>query len=195
MSKVREIGESFDKEPDRWEAGSEEFEVQLRHNTERALARLQVRRKTLNEALEKFKSEVAKAKGIDDERKEELEEHFDDVGVQLALVKAEAGDAFKIQRKMIKYSIAALEATVGRHLDAAGHAADKALQEAADKFMAATIEYEAEADALEARVFMNKTVPKVQAGTKKSDFPAHNQRIQNSALWKKEYAQGQGDHL
>jgi hypothetical protein len=145
--------------------------------------------------LERFKSEVAKAKGIDDERKKEMEKHFDDVEVQLALVKAEARDAFKVQRKMIKYSIATLEATVGRHLDAAGHAADKPLQEAADKFIAATIEYEAEADALETQVFMKKAEAKAQLEKKKSDLPAHNQRVQNSAPWKKEYAQGQGDHL
>ena len=43
-----------------------------------------------------------------------------------------------------------------RHLIAAGHAADKSFQEAADKFIAATIEYEAEADALEAQVFIEK---------------------------------------
>ena len=53
---------------------------------------------------------------------------------------------------MIKYSIATLEATVDRHLDAAGHAIDKSLEKAADKFIAAAIEYEAEADALEAQV-------------------------------------------
>ena len=109
MSKVREIGESFDKKLDHWEASSTEFEVQLQHTTEQAPARLEIRKKTLNEALEKFKSEVAKAKGIAEERKKEMEEHFDDVEVQLALVKAEARDAFKVQRKMIKYSIATLE--------------------------------------------------------------------------------------
>ena len=71
----------------------------------------------MNEALEKFKSEVTKAKGISEERKKEIEEYFDDVEVQLGLVEAEARDAFEVQRKMIKYSIAALEATVGQTSD------------------------------------------------------------------------------
>ena len=128
----------------------------MRHTTEQTLAKLEVCRKTLNQSLEKFKSEVAKAKGISEERKKEMEEYFDDVEFQLALVKAEAGDAFKVQRKMIEYSIATLEATVDRHLDAAGHAAGKSLQEAAGKFIAAAILYEAEADALEAQLFIKE---------------------------------------
>ena len=156
MSKVREIRESFDKELDHWEAGATALEVQLQHTTEQALARLEVCKKTLNEALEKFKPEVAKVKGIAEEKKKEIEEHFDDVEVQLTLVKAKARYAFKVQRKMIKYSIAASEATVDRHLEAASHAADKSLQEAACKFIGSTIEYETEADALEAQVFMKK---------------------------------------
>ncbi len=172
MSKLREIRESFEKKLDHWEASATEFEVQLQHTTGQALARLEIRRKTLNEALEKFKSEVTKAKGISEERKKEIEEYFDDVEVQLGLVEAEARDAFKVQRKMIKYSIAALEATVDRHLIAAGHAADKSFQEAADKFIAATIEYEAEADALEAQVFIEKAEATAQLERKKSDLMA-----------------------
>ncbi|MGO9312589.1 MAG: hypothetical protein ACLQDI_07620 [Syntrophobacteraceae bacterium] len=156
MSKVREIRESFDKKLGHWEASSTEFEMQLQNTTEQAPARIEIRKRILNEALEKFKSEVAKAKGISEERKKEMEEYFDDVEVQLALVKADDRDAFKVQRKMIKYSIATLEDTVNRRLSAAGHAADKPLQEASDKFIAAAIEYEAEADALEAQIFMNK---------------------------------------
>lgn len=195
MSKVREIRESFDRKMDHWEAGATAFEAQLQDSTEQALASLEVRRKILNEALEKFKSEVVNVKGIAEERKKEMEEHFDDVEVQLALVKAEARDAFRVQRKMIKYSISALEATVDRHLDAACHAADKSLQEAADKFIAATIEYEAVADALETQVFVKKAEAEAWFEKEKSDLAAQNQRIQNSAPWKKECARGESDHL
>jgi len=169
--------------------------VQSQRATERALSRLEVRRKTLNEALEKFKSEVAKAKGVAEEEKKEMEEHFDDVEVQLSLVKAEAIDAFKVQRKMIKYSIATLEATVDRHLGAAGYPTDKSLQEAANKFISATIEYEAEADALEAQVFMRKVEARAQFEKKESDLLAQNQLFQNSAPGKREHVQGQSDHL
>ena len=76
MSRVREIRESFDKKLDHWEAGATAFEAQLQQTTEQALAKLEVRRKTLNEALEKFKSEVAKAKGIAEERKKEMRGTF-----------------------------------------------------------------------------------------------------------------------
>jgi hypothetical protein len=172
MSKGREIRESFDKKLDHWEAGSTEFEMQLQNATEQTPARLEICRKILNEALERFKSEVVKVKGISEERKKEMEEYFDDVEVQLALVKAEDIDAFKVQRKMIKYSIATLEDTVNRHLEAGGHAADKSLQEASDKFIAAAIEYEAEADALEAQVFMEKADPTARFERKNSDLPA-----------------------
>jgi DNA repair exonuclease SbcCD ATPase subunit len=172
MPKITEIRESIDKKLDRWEAGATAFEAQLQQTGEQALAKLEARKKTLKEALEKFKSEVAKAKGIAEEKKTGILAQCDDLHVQLALVKADARDAFAVQRKVIKYSIATLESTVERHLDAAGHAADKSIQEAADKFIAAAIEYEAEADALEARFVMKKTEAKAQFEKKKSDLMA-----------------------
>ena len=45
------------------------FEAQLQQTKEQAAARLEVRKKTLNEALEKFKSEVATTKRIAGEKK------------------------------------------------------------------------------------------------------------------------------
>ncbi len=137
MSKIREIRESIDKKLDRWEASATAFEAQLQQTKEQALAKLEVRKKKLNEAVEKFKSEVAKAKGIAEEKKKEMQAQFDDLQVQLALGKAEARDAFEAQRKKIQHSIATLEATVDRHLDAAGNALDDSLEKAADKYIAA----------------------------------------------------------
>src|SRR5208337_5639821 len=144
MPKVKEIRESIDKKLDHWEASATAFEAQLQQTEEQARAELEVRKKKLNEALEKFKSELAKVKGITEEKKKEMQAQFDDLQVQLALGKAEARDVFETQRKKIQHSIATLEATVDRHLDAA----DKSLEQAADKLIAADIEYEAEADAL-----------------------------------------------
>jgi len=172
MPKIKEIRESIDRKLDHWEASATAFEAQLQQTKEQALARLEVRRKTLNEALEKFKSEMAKAKGIAEEKKKEMQAQFGDLQVQLALGKAETRDAFEAQRKKIRHSIATLEATVDRHLDAAGHAADKSLEQAADKLIAADIEYEAEADALEAKFMMKKAEAKAQFEKKKSDLLA-----------------------
>jgi len=64
MSKIKEIRESIDKKLDYWEASATAFEAQLEQTKEQALVKLEVRKKTLNEALEKFTSDVAKAKGI-----------------------------------------------------------------------------------------------------------------------------------
>jgi DNA repair exonuclease SbcCD ATPase subunit len=172
MSKVKEIRESIDKKLAHWEASATAFETQLQQTKEQAQARLEARKKTLNEALEKFKSEVAKAKGIAEEKKKEMQTQFGDLKVQLALGKAETEDAFEAQRKKIRHSIATLEATVDRHLDAAGQAADKSLEQAADKLIAADIEYEAEADALEAKFMMKKAEAKAQFEKKKSDLLA-----------------------
>ena len=172
MSKVKEIRESIDKKLDHWEASATAFEAQLQQTEEQALAKLEVCKKTLNEALEKFKSEVAKAKGIAEEKKKEIQAEFDDLQVQLTLGKAEAKEAFGAQRKKIQHSIATLEATVDRHLDAAGHALEKSLEKAADKFIAAEIQYEAAADALEARLFMKKIEAKAQFEKKKGELLA-----------------------
>src|SRR5208337_1195765 len=187
MPKIKEIRESIDRKLDHWEASATAFEAQLQQTKEQALARLEVRRKTLNEALEKFKSEMAKAKGIAEEKKKEMQAQFGDLQVQLALGKAETRDAFEAQRKKIRHSIATLEATVDRHLDAAGHAADKSLEQAADKLIAADIEYEAEADALEAKFMMKKAEAKAQFEKKKSDLLAQSKnsklRSREKGVW------------
>jgi DNA repair exonuclease SbcCD ATPase subunit len=172
MSKVREIREPIDKKLDHWEASATAFEEQLQRTKEQALAKLEARKKTLNEALEKFKSEVGKAKGIAEEKKKELQAKFGDLQVQLALGKAEAKDAFKAQREKTQHLIASLEAAVDRHLDAAGHAIDERLEKAADKFITEAIAYEAEAEALEAQFAMKKVEAKAQFEQKKSELLA-----------------------
>lgn len=172
MSKVREIRESIEKKLDQWEASATAIEAQLQQTESQGRAELEDRKKELNEALERFKTEVAKAKGIAEEKKEEMQAQFDDLQVQLALGKAEARDAFEAQRKKVQHSIATLEATVDRHLDAAGSALDDSLHNAVDKYIAAEIEYEAAMDALEARLFMKKIEAKAQFEEKKGDLLA-----------------------
>ena len=172
MSNIREIRQSIDKKLDHWEASATAIEAQLQQTREQALTKLEVRKKTLKEALEKFKSELATTKGIPEEKKKEIQAQCDELQVQLALGKAEARDAFEAQRKKIQHSIATLEATVDRHLDAAGHAVDKSLEKAAEKLIDAEIEYDAEADALEARFMTIKAEAKAQFEKKKSDLQA-----------------------
>ncbi len=188
MSKVRAIRESIDKKLDHWEATATALEEQLQQTEQQAQAKLEVRKKKLDETLEKFKSEVAKAKGIAEEKKKEMQTQFDDLQVQLALGKAEAGDAFEAQSKKIRHSIATLEATVDRHLDAAGNALDDSFDRAADKFVAAAIEYEAAADALEARLFMKKVEAKAEFENKKKDFLAQISKFKTQLQGKRDMA-------
>jgi len=192
MLKIREIRESLDKKLDHWEASATAFEAQLQQTKEQALAKLEVRKKRLNEAVEKFKSEVATTKGISEEKKEQIQAQFDDLQVQLALGKAEARDAFGAQRKKIQHSLDSLEATLDRHLDLwtlpAKPPNDKSLEKAADKFVAAAIEYEAEADALEAQLFMKKAGAKAQFEKKKSDLLAQIDEFKTQLQGKRDMA-------
>jgi hypothetical protein len=188
MPKVKEIRESIEKKLDHWEASATAFEAQLQQTEEQALAKLEVYKKKLNEAVEKLKSEVAKAKGISEEKKKEIEASFDDLQVQLALGKAEARDAFEAQRKKIQHSIATLEAAVDRHLDTAGKALDESLHKAADKYIAAQIEYEAAAEALEARLFMKKVEAEAQFEKKKSDLLAQINTFKTQLKGKRDMA-------
>ena len=188
MSKIKEIREAIDTKLDRWEASATAFETQLQQTEEQALAKLEVRKKRLNEALEKFKSEVAKAKGITEEKKKKLQVQFDDLQVQLALGKAEAREAFEARRKKIEHSIATLEATLDRHLDAAGKALDDSLHKAVDKYIAAEIEYEAVAEALEARLFMKKVEAKAQFENKKKDLLAQISKFKTQLQGKRSMA-------
>jgi len=148
MSKIREIREAIDTKLDKWEAGATAVEAQLQQTKEQALEELEARKKRLNTTLEAFKSEVAKAKGIADEKKTEIQARFEDVQVQLALGKAEARDAFEAQKEKIQHSITTLETTLDRELDAAGQSIDESLKKAANAFIAAAIGLEAEMEAL-----------------------------------------------
>ena len=172
MPKIRELRESIDKKLDHWEASATAFEAQLQRTREQALARLEARKKTLNDALERFKAEIAQAKGIAEEKKKEMQTQFGELQVQLALGKAETKDAFEAQSKKIRHLIATLEAKVDRHLDAAGQTIDESLEKAADKLIDADIEYEAEAEALEAQFLIEKAETKAQFEKKKADLLA-----------------------
>ena len=68
--------------------------------------------------------------------------------VQLALGKAEARDSFEYQREKIRHSIATLEATVDRQLEASGQAIHGSLRKAANEFILAAIRLEAEMEFL-----------------------------------------------
>ena len=188
MSKIKEIREAIDTKLDRWEASAIALEEQLQQTEEEARAKLEVRKKKLNEALDKFKSAVAKAKGIAEDKKKEIEAQFDDLQVQLALGKAEARDTFEAQSKKILRSIATLEATVDRHLGAAGKAFDEGVDKAADQYIAAEIEYEAVLDALEARWFMKKVEAKAQFEKKKNDLLAQISKYKTQLQGKRDMA-------
>jgi hypothetical protein len=163
MPKIREIRESIEKKLDHWEANATAFEAQLQQTREQALAGLETRKKTLSDALERFKAELAELKGIAEEKKEEMQTHFGELQVQLALGKAETRDAFEAQRKKIRHSIATLEAITDRHLDDAGQTINESLEKAADKLIAADIEFEAVADAVEAQFLMEKAEAEAKA--------------------------------
>jgi hypothetical protein len=148
MSKIREIREAIDTKMDKWEASATAIEAQLQLSKEQAIEELEVRKKRLNETLEGFKSEVVKAKGLADEKKTEIQTRFDELQVQLALGKAEARDSFEAQKKKIQRSVATLESTIDRELDAAGQAMDESLRTAAREFIRAAIGVEVEMEFL-----------------------------------------------
>ncbi len=148
MSKIREIRETIDTKLDEWEANATAIEAQLQLSKEQATEELEVRKKRLNETLEEFKSEIVKAKGLADEKKTEIEAGFDELQVQLALGKAEARGSFEARKEKIQRSIARLEATVDRELDAAGQIINESLRKAANEFIMAAIRLEAEMEFL-----------------------------------------------
>ncbi len=148
MSKIKEIREAIDTKLDQWEASATAIEAQLELSKEQAIEELEVRKKRLNETLEDFKSEIVKAKGLADEKKTEIQARFDELQVQLALGKAEARGSFEARKEKIQRSIARLEATVDRELDAAGQAINESLRKAANEFIVAATRLEAEMEFL-----------------------------------------------
>ena len=180
MSKIREIREAIDTKMDKWEASATAIEGQLRLSKEQAIEELEVRKKRLNETLEGFKSEIVKAKGLADEKKTEIQTMFDELQVQLALGKAEARDAFEAQKKKIERSIATLEATIDRDLEAAGQSIDESLKKAANKFIAAAIGLEAEMEALEVQFEVKKAGARAQFEHEKRATNCANKRLQTA---------------
>ena len=172
MSKIREIREAIDTKLDKWEAGATAVEAQLQQTKEQALEELEARKKRLNTTLEAFKSEVAKAKGLADEKKTEIQARFEDLQVHLALGKAEARDAFEARKKKIQRSIATLETTIDRELDPACQSIDESLKRAANKFIVAAIGLEAEMEALEVQFEVKKAASRTQFEHKKRELVA-----------------------
>jgi len=172
MSKIKEIREAIDTKMDKWEASATAIEAQLQLSKEQAVEELEVRKKRLNETLEGFKSEIVKAKGLADEKKTEIQTRFDELQVQLALGKAEARDAFEAQKKKIQRSIATLESTIDRELDAAGQSIDESLKKAANKFIVAAIGLEAQMEALEIQFEVKKAGARAQFEHKKGQLVA-----------------------
>jgi hypothetical protein len=188
MSKIKEIREAIDTKMDKWEAGATAIEAQLQLSKEQAIEELEVRKKQLNETLAGFKSEIVKAKGLADEKKTEIQARFDELQVQLALGKAEARDAFETQKKKIQRSIAELEATVDRELDAAGQSIDESLRKAANKFIVAAIGLEAQMEALEVQFEVKKAAAKAQFEQKKGQLLAQIDEYKRQLEEKKQMA-------
>ena len=113
-----------------------------------------------------------KTKGLADEKKTDIQAKFDELQVQLALGKAEARDAFEAQKKKIQRSIANLESTVDRDLDAAGQSIDESLKKAANKFIAAAIGLEAQMEALEVQFEVKKAEARAQFEHQKGQLVA-----------------------
>jgi hypothetical protein len=188
VSKIREIREAIDTKMDKWEAGATAIEAQLQLSEEQAIEEFEVRKKRLNETLEGFKSEILKAKGLADEKKTEIQGRFDELQVQLALGKAEARDALEAQRKKIQHSIAILEATVDRELDAAGQSIDDSLKMAANKFIVAAIGLEAQMEALEVQFEVKKAGARAQFEEKMGQLVAQIDEYKRQLEEKKQMA-------
>jgi hypothetical protein len=188
MSKIKEIREAIDTKMDKWEASATAIEAQLRLSKEQAVEELEVRKKRLNETLEGFKSEIMKTKGLADEKRTEIQTMFDELQVQLALGKAEARDAFEAQNKKIQRSIATLESTVDRELDAAGQSIDGSLKKAANKFIVAAIGLEAQMEALEVQFEVKKAGAIAQFEQKKGQLVAQIDEYKRQLEEKKQMA-------
>ena len=195
MSKIREIKEAIGTKLDKWEAGATAVEAQLQQTKEQALEGLEARKKQLNETLKEFKSEVAKAKGLADEKKTEIQAQFEDLQVQLALGKAEARDAFEAQKEKIQRSIATLETTIDRELDAAGQSIDESLKKAANKFIVAALRLEAEMEALGVQLEVKKAGARAQFEHKKRELVAQIKRVQRPTRGNEANGQGQSCNL
>jgi hypothetical protein len=148
MSKIREIKEAMDTRLDQLEARATAAETLLQQTKVQAVHQFEAGKKRLSDSLTKLKSELARAKGITRENVQEVEAKFDHLQVQLALGKAEARDSFESQREKIRHSIATLEATVDRQLEASGQAIHGSLRKAANEFILAAIRLEAEMEFL-----------------------------------------------
>lgn len=188
MSKIKEIREAIDTKMDKWEASATAIEAQLQLSKEQAIEELEVRKKRLNETLEGFKSEIMKTKGLADEKRTEIQTMFDELQVQLALGKAEARDAFEAQNKKIQRSIATLESTVDRELDAAGQSIDGSLKKAANKFIVAAIGLEAQMEALEVQFEVKKAGAIAQFEQKKGQLVAQIDEYKRQLEEKKQMA-------
>src|SRR5512136_53639 len=117
MSKrIEQIRTSTDAKLDVLQAKAEAFDANLTLSKQKVRDRVEQRKQTLRDALDRFKVEIQRQKDLSAERKQKLAAEIDELKVQIALGKAETRDALETQRKKISDAIARLESDSDKEL-------------------------------------------------------------------------------
>jgi len=174
-----------------WKRQASALEAQLSQSKENAIENLEVQKKQLSEALNKFRTRVEETKAIADEKRSKIQGQIEHLQVQLALGKAETRDALESQKKKIREGISSFETTVDEGIGSLGEVFDELKYVVVDKVHS----LEAELDALGVRFDMEKAKKKEQYEEKKKDIAAKIQEFNNTLEEKKHAAQDKAADL
>jgi hypothetical protein len=148
MSRIRQIRESVDAKLDKLDARADALEATLRGTEDHIHDRIERGKQELHQALDTLKADVEKSKQFSAAHKQKIRAEIDDLKVQIALGKAEAGDALAAARRRFHEDTRKVEAEMDSALQAMNA---EMLDASIYVYVRATDKLDAELEAAEAR--------------------------------------------
>ncbi len=198
MSRIGDVRSSIDQKLNAWEKQAEALEAQLTLTKDKALDRLEERKRQFRDVLARVDAEIGKSKAVADQARSEVRARIEQVHMQLALGKAEAREALEEQRRKILDAVAAFEKTADEKLTSAAFDAARLWEDLVGKASAVEAELEAlrirfelEAAKQQTRLDEKKQELQSKLATFRSDLKTKRQAARDKAgAFERELAAG-----
>ena len=189
MSRIKELRASLDQNLDVLECQALALEAQLTQTKDQALQRLEQCKQQLRDVLAKVLAEVQKSTEVAAYTRSEVQGKIQQLHVQLAGGKAEAGRAFEEQRAKILRALSQLETTADEKLTGAAYESGRVWED----LVVLASSLEAEFEALRGRFEIEKAEPHATLDEKKQEVLVMLQAFQRDLKAKRQGAQANGE--
>jgi hypothetical protein len=166
MSRIKELRASIDKKLDALEHQTLALEAQLTQTKDQTLQRLEQRKQQLRDLLKQVQADMQNSKEMAEQAKSEVQTKLEHLQVQLALGKADAREAFEVQRTKILKALNEFESVAEQKLKGAAFESGRVWEDLVSR----TSTLEAEFEALKDRFESERSKQQVTLESKKQEL-------------------------